>query len=71
MMLPLDSIMESKRTCKSDNETKKSCKVMTLDEKISILDNLHGGMSVAALGLTFFRYFILKSYFPLLFYFNV
>jgi hypothetical protein len=49
MMLPLDSIMESKRKCKSDNEVKKSCKVMTLDEKINILDKLRGGMSAAQL----------------------
>jgi hypothetical protein len=26
--------MESERKCKCDNEAKKSCKVMTLDEKI-------------------------------------
>jgi hypothetical protein len=52
-ILPLDSITESKRKCKSDNEAKKSCKVMTLDEKINILDKLRGGMSAAAVGLTF------------------
>jgi hypothetical protein len=39
MILPLDSIMESKRKCKSDNEAKISCEVMTPDEKINILDN--------------------------------
>jgi hypothetical protein len=43
---------------------------MTLDEKIKILDKLRGGMSVAAVGLTFRWYFILKSMFPLIFYFN-
>jgi hypothetical protein len=53
MILPLDSIMGSKRKCKSDTEAKKSCKVMTLDEKIKILDKLRGGMSAAAVGLTF------------------
>jgi hypothetical protein len=53
MMLPLDSIMELKRKCVSENEAKKSCKVMTLDEKIKILDTLRGGMSAAAVGLTF------------------
>jgi hypothetical protein len=53
MILPLDSIMESKRKCKSDNKVKKSCKVMTLDEKIKILDKLRCGMSAAAVGLTF------------------
>jgi hypothetical protein len=62
--------MESKRTCKSDNEAKKSCKVMTLDEKINILDKLRGGMSAAAVSLTFRSYFILKSNFPLVFYSN-
>jgi hypothetical protein len=53
MILPLDSIMESKHKNKSDNYVKKSCKVMTLDEKIKIVDKLHGGMSTAAVGLTF------------------
>jgi hypothetical protein len=45
--------MESKRKLKSDNKAKKSCKVMTLDEKIKILNKLHSGMSTAAVGLTF------------------
>jgi hypothetical protein len=53
MMLPLDSIMESKRKYKGGNEAKKSCKVIILDEKIKILDKLRGGMSAAAVGLTF------------------
>jgi hypothetical protein len=37
--------MESKRKCKSDNEAKESCKVMTLDEKVKIPDKLRGSMS--------------------------
>jgi hypothetical protein len=45
--------MESKRKCKSDIKSNKSCKVMTLDEKIKILGKLRGGMSAAAVGLTF------------------
>jgi hypothetical protein len=45
--------MELKRKCKCDNEAKESCKVMTLDEKIQILDKLRSGMSAAAVGLTF------------------
>jgi hypothetical protein len=45
--------MESKRKCKFGNKAKKSCKIMTLDEKIKILDKLCGGMSAAAVGLTF------------------
>jgi hypothetical protein len=53
MILPSDSIVGSKRKCKSDNEGKKNYKVMTLDEKITILDKLRGGMSAAAVGLTF------------------
>jgi hypothetical protein len=53
MILPLDSIMESKRKCNSDNEANKSCEVIALDEKIKILDKLRGGMSPAAVGLTF------------------
>jgi hypothetical protein len=43
---------------------------MKLDEIIKILDKLRGGMSAATVGLTFCWYFILKSNFPLLFYFN-
>jgi hypothetical protein len=53
MILPLDSIVESKSRYKSDNEVNKSCKVMTLDDKIKVLDKLRGGMSAAAVGLTF------------------
>jgi hypothetical protein len=45
--------MESKCVCKSDNEANKSCKVMTVDEKIKILDKYHGGMSAAAVDLLF------------------
>jgi hypothetical protein len=45
--------MESKCKCKSDNETKKGCKVMSLDEKIVILDTMRGGVCAAAVGLTF------------------
>jgi hypothetical protein len=53
MILPLDSIMESECKCKSNNEVKKSCKVITLGEKINILDKLRGDMHAAAVGLTF------------------
>jgi hypothetical protein len=45
--------MESRRKFKSDNEEKKSCMIMTLDKKIKILDKSRGGMSAAAVGLTF------------------
>jgi hypothetical protein len=34
---------------------------MTLDEKVKILDKMHGGMTAAAVGLTF------RSYFDILF----
>jgi hypothetical protein len=34
MVLPLDNIMELQRKCKSHNEAKKSCKVMTLNKKL-------------------------------------
>jgi hypothetical protein len=44
---------------------------MILDEKIKILDKLRGGISAAAVGLTFRWYFILESNFRLIFYFNV
>jgi hypothetical protein len=39
--------------CKNDDEAKKNCNVMTLNEKIKILDKLRGGMSAAAVALTF------------------
>jgi hypothetical protein len=68
MILPLDGIMESKHKCRSDNEAKKSCKVMTLDEKIQILDKLCGGMSAAAAGLTFHSYFTLNFNLVLIFH---
>jgi hypothetical protein len=45
--------MESTRKCKSDNKANKSCKVMTPEENIMILDKLRGGMSAAAVGLPF------------------
>jgi hypothetical protein len=70
MILPLDSIIESKRKSKIDNEAKRRCKVVTIDEKIKILDKLVGGMSASDVGLTFCWYFILKSNFPLISYFN-
>jgi hypothetical protein len=53
MVLPLDSIMKLKRKCRRDNEAKESCKIMTLDEKVKILDKLHGGMGAAESCLTF------------------
>jgi hypothetical protein len=37
----------------SHNEEKKSCKVVTVDKKIKILDDLHVSMSGTAVGLTF------------------
>jgi hypothetical protein len=42
---------------------------MAQDEKIKILENLRGGMSAAAGDLTFRWYFILRSTFPLIFYY--
>jgi hypothetical protein len=53
MILPMESIMESKQKCKSDNEATNSLKVMTLDEKIKILDKLRRVMSTAGAHLTF------------------
>jgi hypothetical protein len=43
---------------------------MTLDYTIQILDKSRGGMSAAAVGLTFSWCLILKSNFVLVFYFN-
>jgi hypothetical protein len=43
--------MESTRKCKSGNEAKKTCKVMTLDDKIRILGKLHGGVCSVAAGM--------------------
>jgi hypothetical protein len=37
----------------NENKAKKSCEVIALDEKIKILGKLRGGMSAAAVGLTF------------------
>jgi hypothetical protein len=48
MILPLGSIMESKHKSQSDNEAKKSCKVMTLAVKIKTPDKMCGGTSAAA-----------------------
>jgi hypothetical protein len=45
--------MESKRKYGNDNETKKSCKIMALDEKTKILDRLRGGMCAEAVGPAF------------------
>jgi phage gp16-like protein len=53
MILPLNSSTESKHKYRNDNKTKTSCKVMTLDEQIQILDKLRGGISAAAVGPTF------------------
>jgi hypothetical protein len=50
---------------------KQSCKVMTLDEKINILDRLHGDMKAGAPGLTFHFYLPVKSNLLLIFCFNV
>jgi hypothetical protein len=52
MIFSSDSIIESKRECKSDNEAKISCYVMIQDEKIKILDKLRGGVSAASVGST-------------------
>jgi hypothetical protein len=52
MVLPLDSVMGSKRKCKSDKEAKKGCKDVTPDNKIKILDKLRGGVCAVAVGLT-------------------
>jgi hypothetical protein len=49
MILPT----ESNRKSKSDNEAKKCCRVVTLDEKIRIVDKLRGGMTASAADLTF------------------
>lgn len=60
MILPLDSIMESKCKCKSENDANKSCKSMILDKKIKILNKLRGNKCVAAVGLTFSLIFYFK-----------
>jgi hypothetical protein len=52
-ILSLGRIVVSKRKCKSDREAKRNCKVMSLDEKIIILNKLRGVMSAAGVGLTF------------------
>jgi hypothetical protein len=56
--------MESKRKCKSDNEAKKTCKVMTPDDKIRILGKLRGGVCAVAVGMTSrpLIFFILQTF---------
>jgi hypothetical protein len=39
VILPLDSVVELKCKSKSDDEEKKSCKVMTLEDKIKIVES--------------------------------
>jgi hypothetical protein len=53
MMSSFNSIVESERKCKSDNEAKKGCKVMALDDIMKILDDLRSDSSSTAVGLTF------------------
>lgn len=50
--------------------SKKSCKVMTFDEKIKILDNLRDGINAETSELTFYCC-ILKSNFPLKLNFSI
>jgi hypothetical protein len=53
MSLSTNNVVESKSKCKSDNVATDSCKAMTLDGKVNILDMLRGGLCAAAVGLTF------------------
>jgi hypothetical protein len=69
MLLPTDSVVETKRKRENDNKTRKSCKVMILDEKIKIIDKLRGGMCAVAVGPTLSWSFTLMSNFPLIFTF--
>jgi hypothetical protein len=62
--------MGSKRRCKSYKEAKKSCEVVTPDDKIKILCKLRGGVCAVAVGLTLRWCFVLKSVFTFIFYFN-
>jgi hypothetical protein len=48
MILQLDSVMESKRRCKSDREPKKAFDVMTRYDKTNITDTLRGRVRAAA-----------------------
>jgi hypothetical protein len=41
----------------SDNESRRSCKVMALDEDVMVLGKLRGGMNAAAVGQKFTWYF--------------
>jgi hypothetical protein len=59
--------MESKCKCRSDNEGKKRCKVMTLDQEMNFLGKLGGGMSSWPDIPLIFNF---KSNFPLILYFN-
>jgi hypothetical protein len=44
--------VESKREWKSDDKPKTCCKVMTVDNKIKIVDKSCDGVSTTAVGLT-------------------
>jgi hypothetical protein len=69
MIFPLDSNLESRRKSKSDNEAKKSCKVMTTDEKLKILCKVRGGACADEANLAFRCYYILKSNLPTILYY--
>jgi hypothetical protein len=69
--MPLHVIMKLKFECKIDIETKKTLKIMTLDEKWNILDKLRGGMNTAAVGTKLHTYFILTTNFPFIYYFKL
>jgi hypothetical protein len=47
-MRRLDTIMESKGKCTSDNAAKRSCKVLALRDKIQFVSKLSGAMRAAA-----------------------
>jgi hypothetical protein len=48
--------MSSKRKFKSDIEGKKSCEVVTLNEKIKIVEKLRGGVCAVAVGRPYFHF---------------
>jgi hypothetical protein len=51
-IVTLDSVMGSKRSGKSIKQGKERCKILTLDDKLKILDKSRCDMNAATVGMT-------------------
>jgi hypothetical protein len=63
--------MNSKRKCKSDNESNISCEVTDITRKIRNILKMRGRMSAATFDVTFRRYFILTFNAPMIIYYII